>query len=46
MAPNNPSGPTIPHSSSAPAWRNVNDRSVDEISLEIFYRPHTITLLV
>jgi len=24
----------------------INDRSVDDISLEFFYKPHTITLLL
>ena len=24
----------------------INDRSVDDISLEIFYKPHTISLLL
>lgn len=27
------------------SFLNVNERPVDDISLELFYKPHTITLL-
>lgn len=27
------------------SFNNINERAVDDISLELFYKPHTITLL-
>lgn len=27
------------------SFNNINERPVDDISLELFYKPHTITLL-
>lgn len=33
-------------SESIDSFSSINERPVDDISLEFFYRPHTITLLV
>lgn len=34
-----------PSSEYADAFSSINERPVDDISIEFFYKPHTITLL-
>ena len=34
----------LPHN--ADSFSNINERPVDDISIEFFYKPHTISLLV
>lgn len=37
--------PAVPADESKDAFSYINERPVDDISLDFFYKPHTITLL-
>lgn len=37
--------PAVPVDESKDAFSYINERPVDDISLDFFYKPHTITLL-
>jgi len=37
---------TAPSAETLAAFRAVNDREVDQITLDVFYKPHTVSLLV
>lgn len=45
MKDRTPSTTTIPSNEYMDAFSSINERPVDDISLEFFYKPHTITLL-
>ncbi|XP_026323292.1 phosphatidylserine synthase 1 [Hyposmocoma kahamanoa] len=45
MKDRTPSTTTVPSNEYMDAFSSINERPVDDISLEFFYKPHTITLL-